>query len=581
MRETRYVLKKKYETKRALLIGINDYQKASPLGYAVSDANGVKEVLIDDLQFKEEDITVLLDAQATKSNIMKNFMRFSDEDVSVDDCLFVFFAGHGYTKLGFKGEVGYLVPHDADMDDLSTFIRWDDLTRNAELIRAKHILFIMDACYGGLAVHRELKPGSSRFLFDMFQRFSRQVLTAGKPDQIVADSGGPLPGHSIFTGHLIEGLRGSAGNEYGVITANSLFAYVYSKVSNDINSEQTPHYGQFDGDGDFIISVPEQDSETDENIDNDKLITLPSFEEVRTEKTTMEKISYVKELLTSRKTITLHDFVVEEVQQFLAETYNQQFDVRSDVTAEKIQERINLHEEKTKDLAYIAACLAYWCDSADLKILSKMISRVSDPPMEPQGGLVVLIELKKYPLVYLLYMIGIAAVEAKRYQVLFHVFNTELSIHESSGNGSSFIIQTATAITSLFNAFKAIPEYSAKYTPVSEHLYKAIQPGIDKLFFTGKAYEALFDEFEILFALTVIDLKSKTEDSHVWAPVGRFGWKRRYGSNSPLNKLLDEAERLRDEWGPLQAGFFGGSYARFTEVVELFKDRVLNQLRWF
>lgn len=56
-------------------------------------------------------------------------------------------------RSGVKGEVGYLVPYDADMADYSTFIRWDELTRNAELVRAKHILFVMDACYGGLAVH--------------------------------------------------------------------------------------------------------------------------------------------------------------------------------------------------------------------------------------------------------------------------------------------------------------------------------------------------------------------------------------------------------------------------------------------
>jgi hypothetical protein len=35
---------------------------------------------------------------------------------------------------------------------LSGLIRWDELTRNADLITAKHMLFVMDACYGGLAL---------------------------------------------------------------------------------------------------------------------------------------------------------------------------------------------------------------------------------------------------------------------------------------------------------------------------------------------------------------------------------------------------------------------------------------------
>jgi hypothetical protein len=46
-----------------------------------------------------------------------------------------------------------------------------------------------------------------RFLRDMLQRFSRQVLTAGKADETVADENGPRPGHSIFTSHLLEASR--------------------------------------------------------------------------------------------------------------------------------------------------------------------------------------------------------------------------------------------------------------------------------------------------------------------------------------------------------------------------------------
>jgi hypothetical protein len=67
----------------------------------------------------------------------------------------------------------------------------------------------MDACYGGLAVSRDVQAGSSRFLKDMYQRFSRQVITAGKADEVVADTGGPLPNHSVFTGHYPCNARGA------------------------------------------------------------------------------------------------------------------------------------------------------------------------------------------------------------------------------------------------------------------------------------------------------------------------------------------------------------------------------------
>jgi len=96
------------------------------------------------------------------------------------------------TLEGSRGPIGYLIPVNGDSDNLNTLIRWDDLTRNAEIIPAKHILFIIDACYSGLALQRAITPpGTQRFVTDLLQRMSQQVITAGKADEKVADGSGP------------------------------------------------------------------------------------------------------------------------------------------------------------------------------------------------------------------------------------------------------------------------------------------------------------------------------------------------------------------------------------------------------
>lgn len=284
----------------------------------MSDASAIRDILTNDLGFPASNIDYLTDGEATKSNILKSFMRFAADDIELDDRIFVFFAGHGHTRIGNRGEVGYLVSYDSDPNDLSTYVRWDELTRNSELIRAKHMLFIMDACYGGLALTRGLHVGSARFLKDMMVRYSRQVLTAGKADEVVADSGGPLPEHSIFTGHLIEGLRGKAAATTGVITANALMAYVYQCVANDQNSNQTPHYGYFDGDGDFVFAAPEPANDAGpEKKGIDELIVIPYIESESEQVTIEEKISTVKTLLADESSsIKLHDFLIQEVRGF-------------------------------------------------------------------------------------------------------------------------------------------------------------------------------------------------------------------------------------------------------------------------
>ena len=66
MRDLKYVLKQSYEASRALVIGINDYKNASPLGYAVSDAEEIKQILIDEIGFDADNVISLLDSEATE-----------------------------------------------------------------------------------------------------------------------------------------------------------------------------------------------------------------------------------------------------------------------------------------------------------------------------------------------------------------------------------------------------------------------------------------------------------------------------------------------------------------------------------
>lgn len=253
---------------------------------------------------------MILDEEATKHNIMNAYYQFNRK-ANYNDSLIVYYAGHGHTETAKNGDVGYLIPYDADIDNVYSFIRWDEFTRNAESIKAKHILFIMDACYSGLALCRSVLPGTKRFIKDMVKRYSRQVLTAGKGNETVSDANGSLPQHSIFTGHLLEGLNGKAKMESGIISANSLMAYVYQKVSNDTFSQQTPHYGYVSGDGDFIFNI-------DELKEDDLLATIPTTINDNQLNKRNDNVNKIKELIVDeRNKIKIYDLINEELRKLL------------------------------------------------------------------------------------------------------------------------------------------------------------------------------------------------------------------------------------------------------------------------
>ncbi len=108
--ETSY--KPKYENSWALVIGINKYLKAPPLRYACNDAKAIATVLKKRFNFPKSNITLLIDEKATKDAIAKSFHKYTKELVSPNDRILVFFAGHGHTVTGKRGEVGFLVPVD-------------------------------------------------------------------------------------------------------------------------------------------------------------------------------------------------------------------------------------------------------------------------------------------------------------------------------------------------------------------------------------------------------------------------------------------------------------------------------------
>jgi peptidoglycan/xylan/chitin deacetylase (PgdA/CDA1 family)/uncharacterized caspase-like protein len=247
-----------YVNSWAILVGIDHYQKWPRLQYAVRDAEGVGQLLVQKFGFAPERVITLKNEQATRAGILAAFHdRLAHGGLQPNDRVFVFFAGHGATrKLSSGRDLGYIVPVDADPNNLATdAIPMTEIQNIAESLQAKHALFVMDACYSGLGLTRG--GASAAFLRDNGRRLGRQMLTAGGTDQLVAD-GGPN-GHSVFTWTLLQGLGGKADlNGDGLVTATELAAYVAPAVSSV--SQQTPAFGSLPGSegGDFVFELPEE-----------------------------------------------------------------------------------------------------------------------------------------------------------------------------------------------------------------------------------------------------------------------------------------------------------------------------------
>lgn len=111
--------------KRALLVGINAYQQPQfNLAGCVNDVLEMGKILKEKYGFLDEEIRLVKDAQATRSNIIESLTNLLSGTSDGDQLLF-YFAGHG-TQKGFEvdgepaGRDQAIVPYEITMSSLVT-----------------------------------------------------------------------------------------------------------------------------------------------------------------------------------------------------------------------------------------------------------------------------------------------------------------------------------------------------------------------------------------------------------------------------------------------------------------------------
>lgn len=249
-----------YDNMWAVVIGIDKYRHWERLEYAVNDARAVKSLLISKFGFRSDRIIELMDQEATLVNIRTTLGGVLPQKAKKNDGVFIFFAGHGETvDLPDGGNLGYIVPVDGSTDKSEYFASLLPMTQVREicnLIPAKHIFFVVDACYSGLAASAERGMSSETKLFvgKLATLKSRQILTAGGRGEPVIEKS--EWGHSAFTYKFLEALESGAADvdNDGIMTAGEIGTYIRTRVPRITDNRQSPQFKNLTNDeGEFIF----------------------------------------------------------------------------------------------------------------------------------------------------------------------------------------------------------------------------------------------------------------------------------------------------------------------------------------
>jgi hypothetical protein len=211
--------------RRALLIGINEYQKLPDLRGALNDVRTLRQTLITRMGFPEQNIAVLLDDQATRAGILAALNQIADQ-ARPNEFVYIHYSGHGSQANDVNGDEDdgrdeTIVPQDGRTDGVPD-ITDDEIAAILDRIESRNILVVLDSCHSGTATRSVIGTRSVEMddRTELYQALDAErprtravlpieaehvLLTAAAPNQKALD--GPVDGvsHGLFSHALNKG----------------------------------------------------------------------------------------------------------------------------------------------------------------------------------------------------------------------------------------------------------------------------------------------------------------------------------------------------------------------------------------
>jgi len=245
-----------FDRNLAIVIGINNYQNGiTPLTTAVPDAQVLSQIFKEKYGYE----IINLGGEPTLENFrtllhQTLLEKFADTPERKRRLLF-YFAGHGKALNGDDGPKGYLIPQNADPQNMdSTCLPMEELHQTLAALNCHHMLVILDCCFAGSfrwvrtrdistepeTIHKEL--------FDHYlERRAWQAITSSAHDQKAFDllnnrDTGEKGHHSPFAEALLDALENMSADFTGdgIITAQELSLYLDKELLRKTQDQRRP-----------------------------------------------------------------------------------------------------------------------------------------------------------------------------------------------------------------------------------------------------------------------------------------------------------------------------------------------------
>jgi uncharacterized caspase-like protein len=232
------------EQRYALVIGANPgWSQDRPLRYAENDAERIRDVLVTLGDFSPDRVELMRDPDTSDVRAALRKLATTARNSSEETLVFVYYSGHADDEhLHLRGEP----------------LSHKELQETLRVMPATIKLAVIDACKSGAVTYKGGHAAEEFAVNVVSPKLSGMVLLSSSGADELSQESRALAG-SVFTHHLVSGLRGAADeNSDHEVTVSEAYHYAYERTRADTSTGGTPQRPGFryelSGQGELVLT---------------------------------------------------------------------------------------------------------------------------------------------------------------------------------------------------------------------------------------------------------------------------------------------------------------------------------------
>ena len=280
----------------------------------------------------------------------------------------------------------------------------------------------------------------------------------------------------------------------------------------------------------------------------------------------------------SRYRIQLSDLIDKTVERVAEVTSGEAFAVQGGPTptSESVTARVRSYEAACSTLLAMATVGGFWAEEEHYPVWQRALQHLGSK--KSSSGMLLWLDLQRYPATLLLYALGLGAVAAGRLPFLRHLLTTKLHKEDQEDVTTIQILPPFCLFERGGQVMQILEGMDKRYTPLNDWIHDALRSHAERIILDNDRYTLVFDKLEILMALSYAHHEADRSSERYWAPPGAFVYR-----SANCNSILREMEESLSAEGNaspfVRSGVFGETAEDCKQGLAALKNSA-SRLGW-